>query len=159
MANNHLSEWLKQGLQKGYSLNELKERALKHGYSEKEVNDAIAKIKKPEARIKKSPALKTFAFIVLIGLIAAAIYLFINFNPSLPRPSGNETSPKEELPMPDEEWMNKCMNMSQFPENTREEICKGYFYYYLAMNENNSKYCEEIKADEAQRYTCLENLK
>ena len=151
MVNNQLEKWLKQGLKKGYSLHELKERALKQGYSENEIETAISRIK------GKKPILKILAFIILIGLIAAAVYLFITFIPPLLQSSNNET--KEEIPMPSEEWMQECMNSSQVPENFREGACRGYFYYYLALEKNDSRYCEEIKADEAQRDTCLENLK
>jgi hypothetical protein len=65
--NNQLSEWFRQGLKKGFSLKDLKKKALEK-YPEKQVNEAAGKI-------KRKP--KIFVWIIIVVVLAGLIFAVI----------------------------------------------------------------------------------
>ena len=65
MADRKLSEWIKEGMKKGYSIDELKEKALGLGYSEAEISKALRK--RPKTAL------------IAIILILAGIFLYFAY--------------------------------------------------------------------------------
>jgi len=51
MVNGSISDWIKEGLKKGYSINDLKTKLSEKGYSRKEIDEAIGKRKTSKAII------------------------------------------------------------------------------------------------------------
>ena len=133
-VNKQLESWIKDGLKKGYSIDELRKKALEK-YPEKTVNDTIKKIS------GKSKFVWIIAVVVLAGLIFAAYYLFII---------------KSLQSAPSEEQIQTCIaEYPEAPAGYARAFCLDRFYSEKALNTSNSKYCEKI-IEESLRQRCFD---
>lgn len=134
MVNNRLLEWLKTGIESGYSIEELKKKAIEKGYSEKQVDDALKKIKKK---------LRIFLLLIFIFLIVLAVFFYFKYT---------------KAPEIDKERLKECIETNKnFPGNV-EEVCYDLFYYNYAHDKNNSWFCRYITSD-SFRERCIKEIR
>ena len=155
--NNQLSEWFRQGLDKGYSLEDLRKKALER-YPEKEVNDAVGKIKG-----KPKPKLGIFLLIAAIIIAIVAGYLFSGkyfvkekIEICLKETSGRLTEFCNALETGDYSLLiADCM---QYNPGYDEGACLDLVYQDIALLTNDNSYCKKIKTDFGKQ-NCLEMVK
>lgn len=135
MVNERISEWIKEGLKRGYSETKLKEMLIKKGFSKDEIEKGL-----------RNPANKTLIIIIATIIIVAIIIAVYAFHPKISLSTSN----------PPEDFLRDCM--TAFPDNPgARDMCSDIYYSRLAINENNTKYCEKIK-DSGKQALCLRRI-
>ena len=158
MVNNGLENWLKEGLKKGYSVDELKSKALEKGYSERQVNNAVKKIKaKPKPKLEVFLLIAVFIIAVVAGyLLSGKYFVKEKIEICLKETSGRLTVFCNALETGDYSLLiADCM---QYNPGYDEEACLDLVYQDLALLANDNSYCKKIKTDLGKQ-NCLEMVK
>jgi len=142
MVNSQISDWVKEGLKKGYSKEQLKEMLKKKGYSEKEIEKALR---------KKNLILKIgIASIIIIVLISAYFLIsYLDLRKSL----------KEEALAGNENCISTRMHQCLALITNNETWCGNDYqcnYFYIlgkSARENNNAICDRM-ADNVEKMFC-----
>jgi hypothetical protein len=67
MVNEKISEWIREGLKKGYTTAELRKKLIEKGYSEKQIDNALE---------KRKIVVLIIPIIIILLLICGAVYYF-----------------------------------------------------------------------------------
>jgi hypothetical protein len=130
MVNERISDWIKEGMKKGYSESKLEEMLIKKGFSKDEIEKGL-----------ENPANKTL--IIIIAAVILVIIIFVVYYFAIKTPLTSSIPPEQKT------FVQDCM--SAYPNNAGAEgICRDIFYFQLAIEENNTEYCNNIKAPDKQ---------
>lgn len=143
MANNTIVNYLKEGLEKGYSLNSLKEALLKQGYPASDVNGAIKQISPPKAKASKKPVIIAVIIISIIAVVVAALLIY----PRLRKPAPEGLEPWEE-----ELWQELLTYTNSDYDDYYTDIAVQF-----AFKKNDSSVCMVLRTTEL-RDNCFKFL-
>jgi hypothetical protein len=151
MVNRRLVDYLKKGLEKGYSLDSLKSLLLKHGFSEKDIDDSIKTVTKKTFDRK----LLTRYFIVVI--LALTIFFFFTrilsirekpvFNLEERLPIYKQWAYENYLKRPEYlEEINRCKAIVNQDVNLCNEDmnCIAEYRFVIAHLNNEEEECNKI---------------
>ena len=117
MVNEDILNWLKNGLEKGYSLKDLEQQMLKKGFSKKDVNEALDKMG------KRKFSIKTVAVVFITLIILGAFVYF-----------AAELLSKAEI--------NNCLK--KYP-SANAQNCKDIMVFEDAKSQLDMEYCNKIQ--------------
>ena len=154
MVNSKLSGWFNQGLEKGYSLNNLKKEAGKR-YSKKEIDEAIKGLNK----INQKNGIKLWPFLIILLIVIASVFYFLilpSMNTGMKRCLG-EGYAKEICSSIISENVDSLVN-DCLALNRSRESCYDLTYFQIATIKKNAESCDKIILPETKA-VCLERIK
>jgi hypothetical protein len=128
MVNERISDWIKEGLKKGYTKEQLKKKLIEKGYSENEINKAVSK-----------PGKNIIIISVVVIVVIAAIFAYIRITKA-----GPLALLQKELEECRKDNIETCLAFT-----SQGNAAKFHDSYYLgkAARENNISICNYLSTN------------
>jgi len=144
--NSKILAWLKEGLDKGYSEEQMESQLLKKGFSQEEVEKALKDIKKEKIKPKRKTKIVIFVIVIIALLIIVSFFL-------LKRPSEEEklrqacikaqTGLCLALLTDDENWCEKEISKGIIVKDDSNN-CNSRYYTGKAFRANDISLCSKM---------------
>ena len=128
MVKNNVSEWVREGLKKGYSKEQLRQELLKKGYSGKDTDKALGK--------KSAKKIIFIALIILIIIASVIVYLQIN------KKVYDLTPLQKELEGCKKTANEICLSFTEDGNETGEYA--PFYYFGEAVRTNDTSLCDKM---------------
>lgn len=140
MVNERISDWITEGLKKGYTKEQLKKKLIEKGYSEDEIDKAVSK-----------PGKNIIIISVVVIVVIAAIFAYLQI-----KNAGPLASLQKEFEECNKTIDLQCMALSEEGSGLLENYSSIY-YLGKAARTNDTIWCDKI-TDKGPREFCIAYL-